>query len=106
MMKLMFLISDCSVIGHVTFRQWVLKNKNGLHLCGTISIYLAIPVNVNMKHYRSLSNLGLVGPLIRFWQPKQLPVDTANNKPHTWPHHVVNNAHPFILNPYAQFQPD
>ena len=65
------------------------------------------PANVNMKHYRSLSNFGLVGPLISFWQPKQLPVSVANTKPHTLPHpHVVNKAHPITWTPYAKFQPD
>ena len=31
-----------------------------------ISIYPVLPVNINMKHYRSHSNFGLVGPLICF----------------------------------------
>ena len=51
------------------------------------------PANVNMKHYRSNSNFGLVGPLISFWQPN--PVGVADTNPHTSQHpHVVNNAHP------------
>ena len=53
------------------------------------------PTNVNMKH-RILSNFGMVGPLIRFWQPKQLPLGVANIKTHTHtlPHtHVVSNSH-------------
>ena len=36
------------------------------------------PANVNMKHYRSHSRFGLVGPSISFWQPKQLPVGLAD----------------------------
>ena len=72
----------------------------------TSSIYLALPANVNMKHYRSLSNFALVGPLISFWQPKQLSQDVANIKSHTLPHaHVVCNAHPVTWTPYAKFQP-
>ena len=52
------------------------------------------PANVNVKHYRNHLNFGLVGPLISFWYPKQVPVSVANTEPHILPHsHVVNNAH-------------
>ena len=62
--------------------------------CLSFSILQHCPASVNMKHYRSFSNFGLVGPLISFWQLKQLSVGVANNKLHTLPHpHVVNNAH-------------
>ena len=65
---------------------------------------LALPGhNVNMKHYRNHSNFGLVGPIISFWQPKQIPVGVANATPHTLPHpYVVGNAHP--VTSYALFQ--
>ena len=42
--------------------------------------------NINMKHYRSPSNFGLVSPLISFQRQKQLPVAITNHKPHTLPH--------------------
>ena len=59
-----------------------------------------------MKH-RSHSNFGLVGPLIRFGQPKQLPVGLANKKPHPllYPHAIIN-ADPITWSPYAKFWPD
>ena len=64
------------------------------------------PANVNMKHRRH-SNFGLVGPLISFWQPKQLPVGLANTKAHPLQHpHAVINVHPITWTPYAKFQPD
>ena len=53
-----------------------------------------------MKHYRSLSNFSLVGPLINFWQLKQLPLVGVANKNYT--PHVVNNAHA-VWSPYAKF---
>ena len=61
------------------------------------------PANINMKLYRNHSNFGLVGPVISFWQPKQIPVGVANSKPHPLPHpHAVGNAH--LVTPYALFQ--
>ena len=65
------------------------------------------PANVNMKHYRSHSNFGLVGHLISFWKPKQRSVCVTNAKPLTLPYpHVVNNAYPDTWTLYAQFEPD
>ena len=69
------------------------------------------PANVNMTHYRSHSNFGLVGPLISFWQPEEPLVGVAKTKSHLLPHllphlDVVNNANPITWTPYAKFQPD
>ena len=64
--------------------------------------------NVNIELYGSLSNLGLVGPLISFWLSEQLPVGVPNIKPHTfpYPHVVVGNAYSVIWTLNAKFQSD
>ena len=63
----------------------------GLPMLLYIYIYIYIlaaytrrcPTNVNMKHYASHSNFGLIGPLISFWHTKKkLPVGMATIKPH------------------------
>ena len=83
-----------------------------MYVCMHVCMYVLAaytqhcPADVNMKHYRSLSNFGLVTTLISFWQPK-LPIGVANKNPHTLPQPpVVINAHPVTWIPYAKFQLD
>ena len=54
-----------------------------------------------------MPNLSMIGPLISFLQPKQLPMGVTMTKPHPLAHpYVVNNAHSVICRTYqisAQF---
>ena len=56
---------------------------------------------------KSTNTFGQTGPLISFWQPKELTVGLAGSKLHplSYPHAVIN-AHPITCTPYAKFKPD
>ena len=61
------------------YRDIYIEKKKYIYILAAYTRHCS--ANVNMKHYRSLYNFGMVGPLISIWQPKQLSVGVANKKP-------------------------